>query len=93
MARKVEDKLRKKGDSSSIGKGRGRDFKGNSSRGLSGRTNDQKRYGESKWAEQTNETSQRVGNNRGRGYSNGGRGRYGNNKRGSRFNNMKYWQC
>ena len=48
MARKVEYMLMKKGDTSSKGRDKGRDFKGNSRGGSSGRTNDQKGYGKSK---------------------------------------------
>ena len=75
-------------------KGRGRDFRGGSRGGSSGRTNEQRNYGDSKWNEQTSENSQRGGLNRGRGSNNGSRGRNGNNSsRGSHFSNMKSYNC
>ena len=89
MARKVEEKLRKKGDSSSKNRGRGKDFKGGSRGGSSGRSTKQRKYGDSKWSEKSNETSHREGFSRGRGSKNGGRGRYGNSDRGSCLSNMK----
>ena len=57
MARKVEEKLRKKGDSNSKRRGRGKDFKGGSRVGSSGINVEQRKYGDSKWSEQSSETS------------------------------------
>lgn len=59
MAIKVEDKLRKKGDSSSKNRGIGKDF-GFGERGdSSGMNNEKRSYEDSKWNEQANKTSQR----------------------------------
>lgn len=72
MARNVEDKLRKKGDSSSKNRGICKDFRGGSRGSSSGRTNEKRGYGDSKLSEKASETSQRGGSSRGRGSNNGG---------------------
>ena len=86
MALKLEEKLRKKGNSSSKKRGTGKDFKGGSRGGASGGRNDQRSYDDSKWNKKNNENSQR-GYNRGRGSNSGG------SARGSHFSNMKFYNC
>ena len=85
----MEDKLEKKHESSSKGRGRERDFKGANKGGSSGRGNEKRSYGESKWNEKIDETSQRGGYNKGKGFNSGERGRLGNSRRGSHFSKMK----
>ena len=68
-------------------------FRGDSRGGPSGRGNEERGHGESKWIEKISKTSQRGDSNKGRVSNNNDRGSYGNRITGSHFNNTKCYEC
>lgn len=88
FALKVEENNKKNVDSTSKGRGKGRDSIGHKG-GYGGRSTRNKSLGDSKVIEQGTQLGGRGNYNRGRGSSTGGRGRFSSFGRGSRFSIMK----